>query len=98
MNHYNKLTPAQAERLAMLAEECGEVIQIVGKILRQGYEGYHPDDMLRTTNRRLLRNELTDVLAVADELVDSGDILDCDHEDVDLAWQRKLQTAHHQED
>lgn len=24
MDHFNQLTPAEAERLAMLAEECGE--------------------------------------------------------------------------
>lgn len=42
--HFNGLTPAEAERLAMLSEECGEVIQIIGKILRHGYDSYHPDD------------------------------------------------------
>ncbi len=34
MTHFNELTPAEAERLAYLAEECGEAIQIIGKILR----------------------------------------------------------------
>ena len=37
MNNFNQLTPAETERLAILAEECGEVIQAVGKILRHGY-------------------------------------------------------------
>ena len=36
-SHFNKLTPAQAERLAILIEECGEVIQAATKILRHGY-------------------------------------------------------------
>jgi hypothetical protein len=31
MTHFNGLTPAQAERLAMLAEEAAEVIQVIGK-------------------------------------------------------------------
>ena len=35
-DHFNNLTPGEAERLAILAEECGEVIQIIGKILRHG--------------------------------------------------------------
>jgi hypothetical protein len=40
--HFNGLTPAEAERLALLAEECGEVIQAIGKVLRHGYESRHP--------------------------------------------------------
>ena len=34
--HFNGLTPAEDERLAMLAEECAEVIKIVSKIQRHG--------------------------------------------------------------
>ena len=30
-DHFNGLTHAEAERLAMLAEEAAEVIQVVGK-------------------------------------------------------------------
>src|SRR5579872_899269 len=37
-----RLTPAQIERLALLAEECGEVMQAVSKILRHGYESRNP--------------------------------------------------------
>jgi hypothetical protein len=37
---FNQLTDAEAERLALLAEECGEVVQVIGKILRHGYESY----------------------------------------------------------
>ena len=62
MDHFNGLSPAEAERLAMLAEECGEVIHIVGKILRHGYDSYHPADPT-VTNRDLLGRELTDLLA-----------------------------------
>lgn len=28
---FNKLTPAEAERLALLSEECAEVIMAIGK-------------------------------------------------------------------
>ena len=58
-------TKAEAERLAMLAEECGEIIQVVGKILRNGYDSYHPDRP-EITNRRLLANEIIDVVVVLD--------------------------------
>lgn len=72
---FNQLTPAKAERLALLAEECGEVVQIIGKILRRGYESFHPDnpDM---TNRQLLEKEIGDVMAAADLMVNAGDVDD----------------------
>lgn len=49
------LTPAQIERLAYLAEELGEAIQAVGKILRHGY------DSGEYNNRQDLMVELADV-------------------------------------
>lgn len=70
--HFNKLRPAEAERLAILAEECGEVIQIVGKILRHGFESCHPDGV--ATNRQLLENELGDVSYAMSELMIRNDI------------------------
>ena len=97
MEHFNKLTPAEAERLAMLAEECGEVIQVIGKIMRHGYDSYHPADPTTTTNRALLGRELTDLYAVAASLsrdkVPEGSLF---HQD--QAWDRKLRYAHHQEE
>ncbi len=53
----NGLTPAEAERLALLSEECAEVIQIIGKILRHGYESSHPERPT-ITNRKLLSIEI----------------------------------------
>jgi ribosomal protein S28E/S33 len=70
--NFNQLSPAQTERLAILAEEMGEVVQIVGKILRHGYDSYHPsggDD-----NRGLLELELGDVLHMLDRMTKAGDI------------------------
>lgn len=54
--HFNKLDPADAELLALLAEECAEVIQAVGKILRHGFESTYPG--AATTNRDNLMKEL----------------------------------------
>ena len=95
MTHFNQLTPAQAERLAMLAEECGEVIQVVGKILRHGYDSYHPVNP-RVSNRFLLVKELRDVNAV---LMAMGreELRDYSVQDVIGVWDRKLQYTHHQE-
>lgn len=40
--HINKLTNAELERLSVLAEECGELIQAINKIIRHGYDSYDP--------------------------------------------------------
>lgn len=95
-DHFNKLTPAQSERLAMLAEECGEVIQIVGKILRHGYDNFHPDRP-SVTNRELLGRELTDLYAVASSLC-RDNVPEGSLHMQDRAWEKKLLYAHHQEE
>jgi NTP pyrophosphatase (non-canonical NTP hydrolase) len=61
--HFNGLTPAQAELLALLAEECAEVIQVIAKIQRHGLLSCNPNDPERTTNLNLLHRELGDVRA-----------------------------------
>ena len=68
--HFNQLTPAEAERLALLAEECGEVVQMVGKILRHGFDSYHPDRH-DESNRVLLAREIAHVQVAADMLFDA---------------------------
>lgn len=57
--HCNKLTNKEIEALALLAEECGEVIQIIGKIFRHGLDSNWLDN---PTNRELLETEIGDVL------------------------------------
>jgi len=58
--HFNKLTPAEAERLSILLEEMGEAIQIIGKIQRHGYASHHPEG--GPNNRVLLEVELGHVI------------------------------------
>ena len=96
MDHFNGLTPAEAERLAMLAEECAEVIQITGKILRHGYGSTHPDRP-DTTNRALLGQKVTDLLAVLSLMEGDFDPLPfMDDAEIDRTVLRKLRHAHHQ--
>lgn len=71
--HFNHLTPTQAELLALLSEECGEVVQIVGKILRHGLSSCHPDGGF--PNYRLLESEVGDFLA-ATRLIASAGMID----------------------
>jgi len=58
---YNRLSPAQAESLALLLEELGEAQQAIGKILRHGLYANHP--ATGVVNRAALERELGDVRA-----------------------------------
>lgn len=62
--NFNQLSPAQSELLACLAEECAEVIQVVGKILRHGYDSTHPVNETGPDNREMLECELGHVHAI----------------------------------
>lgn len=72
----NELSDPQEERLAVLAEECAEVIQAVGKILRHGYNRYNPTlpEMQQKPNRALLEKELGDLIWAISMLDDAADI------------------------
>lgn len=72
-NKFNNLTFAEAERLALLLEELGEAQQAIGKILRHGYNSYHPERN-EQSNRMDLQDELGDVLCAIRMMADSGDI------------------------
>jgi molybdenum cofactor biosynthesis enzyme len=69
--HFNALTPAEAERLAILAEEAGEIVQIVMKALRHGLDFRHPDS--GETNRGAIARELGDLDAICGRMVKAGD-------------------------
>lgn len=57
---FNELTPTEHEALSILMEECSEVCQVIGKILRHGLEsdalGKFPH-----SNRLELEKEIADV-------------------------------------
>ncbi|MCL1962259.1 MAG: hypothetical protein FWG56_10945 [Desulfovibrionaceae bacterium] len=72
MKSFNQLTPAEAERLALLAEECGEAVQAIGKVLRHGYESRHPSG--GPTNREALARECGDVCDSIRRLIGAGDL------------------------
>lgn len=70
---FNGLTEAEAERLAILIEECGEVIQAATKVLRHGYEDYSPFDDTKTPNRRKLEREIGHLLNAVRMSTTAGD-------------------------
>jgi hypothetical protein len=69
---FNNLSPAEAERLAVLIEEMAEAIQAACKILRHGYENSHPDG--GQTNRQSLERELGDARLAMLLMTDSNDV------------------------
>ncbi len=68
------MTEAELERLAILMEECAEVQQIIGKIMRHGYESFHPEDENRITNRTLLECELGDIEYICKLMINKRDV------------------------
>lgn len=60
-NHFNNLTEAEQERLSIVIEECGEVVQAACKILRHGYESHNPKVEDSESNREALERELGDL-------------------------------------
>jgi hypothetical protein len=69
----NSLSAEQLERLALLVEEMGEVSQVVGKIIRHGFESCHPNG--GPTNREQLEKEIAHI-AVAIRMLMNGRDLD----------------------
>jgi hypothetical protein len=88
---FNELTPAEIERLALLAEECAETIQIIGKIIRHGYQSTHPKDRDGPNNRAMLQFELGDIDAAISLMTEAGDVFKSEITD---STARKLAKIH----
>jgi len=71
---HNKLSPKEAELIAKLVEESGEVLQMLGKILVHGLDRVYEseDNTQKWPNRKFLEAELGDVFAVTLLLVRAG--------------------------
>ena len=68
---FSNLSPGEIERLGLLAEEAAEVIQVVGKILRHGWDSTKPSG--GPTNRENLVTEFIDLSTVIGLCEGSGD-------------------------
>ena len=62
--------PKTLERLACLIEECGEVLQCAGKIMRHGYHTVYKEQ----TNRWRLEEEIGQLEFIIGFLKENGDI------------------------
>lgn len=86
----NGLTDAQEERLKMLAEEAGEIVQCCMKILRHGYNsvGYN--------NKSDLEKELKELWTIYERMAYNGELGRLNFTDVGGVWKNKLPYTHYQ--
>ena len=91
------LSEAERERLALLVEENGEVLQAIGKVLRHGFESRNPLDRSSETNRLQLAREVGHLEHAVNRLTGAGDL---ERDTIDDARERKERTVgrwlHHQ--
>lgn len=76
------------EVMLILQEECAEVTQAISKCLRFGIDNYKPGKP--KTNREHLEEELGDLLAMIDILVEAGEIKKLSLDKAKLAKIEKL--------
>ena len=95
--HFNGLNPAQAERIAMLMEEAGEIVQACGKILRHGFESYNPNDQNSSSNRQHLNKEIRDIEAIIEMMRSAHDLSGVQPSSVSSTILKKMKYTHHQE-
>lgn len=88
------LLPHELESLALIAEECAEVVAIIGKALRHGLDSCHPVD--GTVNRDEIARELGQVGCAIQIAIDLG-ILRSTDIDTGLAdkWKNVGRFLHH---
>ncbi len=72
---FNGLSLAEAERLAILAEECGEVIQVVGKVLRHGWNPTDHTTGITYDNRADLETEMGHVRNIERLMIARQDVI-----------------------
>jgi len=76
------------EVLLIMQEECAEVTQAISKVFRFGINSYHPSTGL--SNRESLVNELGDLLAMVDLILEDT-TLNVTREELENAKQSKFQ-------
>jgi NTP pyrophosphatase (non-canonical NTP hydrolase) len=72
-SHFSALTEAEQERLAILIEECGEVVQAACKVLRHGYDSDN-NGKLPETNRKALEREIGDLCHAVRRMQGAADV------------------------
>jgi NTP pyrophosphatase (non-canonical NTP hydrolase) len=74
------------ETLLILQEECAEVTQAVSKVFRFGFDSVWPENDFGPNNKQRLEEEIGDLLAMVDILVETSVLSDAN---VNLARRKK---------
>lgn len=77
----NPVSESESDVLDLIQEESAEIIQIISKVRRFGWDSFHPSDAERVTTRARLESELGDILALIEiaierNIVDSQRVRD----------------------
>jgi hypothetical protein len=88
-----QVTEAERERLVILMEECGEVIQACSKIIRHGWRSRYDDG---TLNVDRLRAEMDDVQGMIWAIENEGTTLGDSRNSPREVWERKKRWMHYQ--
>jgi len=74
--------------LVCLSEECAEVQKEVSKALRFGLDDTNPATKIK--NRNSIVNELNDIFAIVDLLVDNGTLMFNEQKSIEQVQQKKI--------
>lgn len=96
MAEYANLSEPQRERLEMLAEEAGEIVQSCMKILRHGYSSFNPHDPKKLSNQENLEGELKELWTIYERMAYHSDLQRLNFHDIGDVWKKKLPWTHHQ--
>ena len=66
------MTTEELELLGLIQEECAEIIQIISKVRRFGFDSYNPYDSSGKSNHTLTTDEIGDFEALMTLLYDRG--------------------------
>lgn len=83
------MTPKEQEVLDILQEECAEVVSACSKIKRFGFDNYNPADPNKVPKWKHLEQEIGDVIAMLQFVVDLN--VGITVEGIEVAYKKKLE-------
>lgn len=84
---------AELERISILGEECGEIVQAIGKVMRHGWTAtmdMGPELEMQFNNRSDLEREIGNLYAAVDMMAEAGDLDMAKISDASIEHREKL--------
>ena len=98
MAAFANLTEAQRERLLMLMEAAGRIVQTGCVAIRHGYDGYDPNDEEQIPHSVSLERGIEYLLSVLTQMNKNQDITpDLSGEWLRMVWNTEREWTQHQE-